>query len=474
MGIYDREYYRGETGGSGWLTGLAPVCKTIIIINAAVFLFEQFTHLDRDFIDAYLLASPEYTLRHYRLWELLTATFFHGGIWHLLGNMWFFWIVGREMESLYGSRDFLAFYLGAAIFSTAAWVLITAVSGNTIPMIGASGAVMAVVTLYTLYYPRREILLIIIPMPMWVLLAIYLVFPLVPGLNAGPHKTAIESHLAGAGFGFLFKQFDLRWSRLFSGRVFRPRLRIFTPVPREQSRSPRSPNPSRTSASVGGSPKSGSVSVLPEEQLDARLDEVLAKIAREGRSALTDEELRVLQEASRRARIRRSDRPLNDPATSPFVIRPARLPDRQAITEFNRLLALETERKVLDPAILDRGVAVALAEPDRLRYWVAEIDAPRQLAGQAAVSREWSDWRNGWLWWLQSVYVAAPFRRRGIFRALFWHIRAEARGNPDVIGLRLYVEDSNRPAQQTYRSLGMKAAPYSVYEDLWLDRSQER
>jgi len=307
MGIYDREYYRGETGGSGWFTGLAPVCKTIIIINAAVFLFEQLTHLDPQFRNTYLAASREYTLDHIRLWQLLTATFFHANIWHLLGNMWFFWIVGREMESLYGSRDFLAFYLGAAIFSTAAWVLIAAVSGNSHPMIGASGAVMGVVMLYTLYYPRREILLVIIPMPMWLLLAIYLVYPLLPVLNGGTTPIAIEAHLAGAGFGFLFKQFDLRWSRLFSGRVFRPRLRIFTPVPREQTRS-RSPNPSRTSASVGGSTKSGSVSVIPEEQLDARLDEVLAKIAREGRSGLTDEELWVLQEASRRARIRRSDR----------------------------------------------------------------------------------------------------------------------------------------------------------------------
>jgi GNAT superfamily N-acetyltransferase len=165
---------------------------------------------------------------------------------------------------------------------------------------------------------------------------------------------------------------------------------------------------------------------------------------------------------------------LNDPATKPFVIRDARPPDRPTIAEFNRLLALETERKTLDPAVLDRGVALALAEPDRLRYWVAEIDQSAQLAGQAAISREWSDWRNGWLWWLQSVYIAAPFRGRGIFRALYRHIRDLALADPDVIGLRLYVEDSNGPAQRTYQSLGMKPAPYSVYEDLWLDRSRER
>jgi GNAT superfamily N-acetyltransferase len=163
---------------------------------------------------------------------------------------------------------------------------------------------------------------------------------------------------------------------------------------------------------------------------------------------------------------------LSEHADSLLVIREARSPDRPAIAEFNRLLALETERKVLDPSVLDRGVALALAEPDRLRYWVAELDVPAQVTGQAAVSREWSDWRNGWLWWLQSVYVAAPYRGRGIFRALFRHIRDEARADLDVIGLRLYVEDSNAPAQRTYQSLGMKPAPYSVYEDLWLGRFQ--
>jgi membrane associated rhomboid family serine protease len=313
MGIYDREYYRGETGGTGLFSGVSPVTKSIIVINAAVFLLDRLINPDasqQSFIDTYFAATPNGILHHFRIWQLLTATFLHVGIWHLLGNMWFFWIVGREMESLYGSRDFLIFYLGAAIFSTLAWVLITAASGRNpnIPMMGASGAVMAVVTLYTLFYPRREILLFFIPMPMWLLLAIYLFIPLLPVIAGGATDVAVESHLAGAGFGFLFKQFDLRFSRLFSGRVFKPRLRIFSPAPREQTRT-RSPNSSRTPASVGSGGKSAQVSVLPEEQLDARLDEVLAKIAREGRAGLTEEEFRVLQEASRRARIRRSDRP---------------------------------------------------------------------------------------------------------------------------------------------------------------------
>jgi GNAT superfamily N-acetyltransferase len=155
------------------------------------------------------------------------------------------------------------------------------------------------------------------------------------------------------------------------------------------------------------------------------------------------------------------------------VIREAGPADHATIAEFNRRLALETESKVLDAAVLDRGVALALADPDRIRYWVAALRGSEQLAGQAAITREWSDWRNGWLWWLQSVYVAEPFRRQGIFRALYQHIRDQAHAQRDVIGLRLYVEDANQRAHRTYLALGMKPGGYSVYEDLWISQASK-
>jgi GNAT superfamily N-acetyltransferase len=160
---------------------------------------------------------------------------------------------------------------------------------------------------------------------------------------------------------------------------------------------------------------------------------------------------------------------LNDPVPK-LLIRAANLADRPAIVEFNRCLARETEGKTLDPAILEKGVSRALTDPDRLRYWVAEIDVSEEPIGQAAISREWSDWRNGWLWWLQSVYVAQSYRGRGVFRALYRHIRQQALDRADVIGLRLYVEDANQPAHCTYRSVGMKPGGYSVYEELWIER----
>jgi membrane associated rhomboid family serine protease len=314
MGIYDREYYRGETRGSGWLSGTAPACKTIILINVLVYFLQQV--LDHEFVNQYLAASSDAIFHHGRIWELLTATFLHGPPFHLIWNMLFLWMVGREMESFYGTRDFVALYLGAAIVSTLGWAALDAYAQQSDPMqlppvmLGASGAVMAVVVVYALYYPRREVLLFfILPVEMWLLVVVFLAYQVWLFIHPGtPSKVAVASHLTGALYGYLFKRFDLRWSRLSWGRMRRPRLRVIAPEPREKGMPrPAGPNWSPNPATV--SKPSTTTVVVPEEQLDARLDEVLAKIAREGRGGLTDEENRVLQEASRRARNRRSDRP---------------------------------------------------------------------------------------------------------------------------------------------------------------------
>lgn len=156
---------------------------------------------------------------------------------------------------------------------------------------------------------------------------------------------------------------------------------------------------------------------------------------------------------------------------SPRMIRDATPGDLDAIVEFNARLAWETESKRLDPGVLRDGVARALADPTRLRYWVAE--AGGLVVGQAAITREWSDWRGGWLWWLQSVYVHADHRGRGVFKALYARIREQALSEGDVIGIRLYVEDRNERARETYRALGLADAGYSVYEELWLGASAD-
>lgn len=151
-----------------------------------------------------------------------------------------------------------------------------------------------------------------------------------------------------------------------------------------------------------------------------------------------------------------------------MIVRDALPTDQDAIVAFNLALAEETEDRTLNAEVVSRGVARALESPDCLRYWVAEIDG--NVVGQAAVSREWSDWRCGWIWWFQSVFVSAESRGQGVFRALHARIRDSAKADPEVIGLRLYVEQENEKAQQTYLALGLSPGGYLVFEDLWADR----
>jgi len=162
--------------------------------------------------------------------------------------------------------------------------------------------------------------------------------------------------------------------------------------------------------------------------------------------------------------------PQEEPAIPEFRIRCAAPGDRAVIVEFNRRLALETEGKRLDPLVVGRGVERALEDPDRLRYWVAERTDDHEIIAQAGATREWTDWRDGWIWWLQSVYVAPEHRGRGVFRALYRHIRGVAAADPHVVGIRLYVENENERARQTYLALGMTPGGYTVLEELWLGR----
>lgn len=308
MGIYDREYYRGETSGSGWLSGDAPACKVIIAVNVLLYLLMRSGALSDGLINELAAHSQEIFYRGH-VWQLLTATFLHDiSIFHVAWNMLFLWFVGRDMESMYGTLNFAVFYLCAAVISTLGWAIFSVQTGDPRPMIGASGAVMAVVVLYVLYYPHREFLLFfVLPVQAWLLVVIYLGRDLLDLLNGQQFtKIAVASHLTGAAFGYLFKRYDLRWSRLSWNRVRRPKLRLVMPDPREKPTT-RSTGPT-WSPNAAATPKPSVTAILPEESLDARLDEILAKIAREGRGALTDEENRVLQEASRRARNRRSDR----------------------------------------------------------------------------------------------------------------------------------------------------------------------
>jgi GNAT superfamily N-acetyltransferase len=144
-------------------------------------------------------------------------------------------------------------------------------------------------------------------------------------------------------------------------------------------------------------------------------------------------------------------------------IRDARPADCEFLARGNEAMALETEHKTLDPQVVRRGVAAALADAAHGRYFVAADDQGRPV-GQLMVTYEWSDWRNGQFWWIQSVYVLPDWRRRGVFRALYEHVDQLARGTAGVCGLRLYVEADNLNAQRTYERCGMEDAGYRVME----------
>jgi GNAT superfamily N-acetyltransferase len=145
-----------------------------------------------------------------------------------------------------------------------------------------------------------------------------------------------------------------------------------------------------------------------------------------------------------------------------FKIRDACLSDARVIAGFNVRMAMETESRPLDPDLINPGVAAVLRDASKGRYWVAEADG--QVVGQLMVTYEWSDWRNGVFWWIQSVYVRKDSRRNGVFSALHRHVESLARQTPDVCGLRLYVERANHRARKTYLALGMTSPGYEVME----------
>ena len=146
----------------------------------------------------------------------------------------------------------------------------------------------------------------------------------------------------------------------------------------------------------------------------------------------------------------------------PISVRAATTSDRDTICLFNSLLAEESEGKRLDPATLRPGVSALLADPHKGYYFIAE--SAGDVLGQLGITFEWSDWRNGWFWWIQSVYVTKEARRRGVFRALFEHVRQKAEAQGDVIGIRLYVETDNHVAHAVYRDMGLEWTTYKVME----------
>ncbi|MFO7900872.1 MAG: GNAT family N-acetyltransferase [Planctomycetota bacterium] len=146
-------------------------------------------------------------------------------------------------------------------------------------------------------------------------------------------------------------------------------------------------------------------------------------------------------------------------------IRRARPRDASTIVGFQVRMARETEGMELDPATVERGVQAVFDDPSKGAYWLAELDG--EVVASTLVLPEWSDWRNGIVLWIHSLYVVPPARRRGVFRALFLHLKRRVQRSDGLKGLRLYVDRRNRVAQAAYEAMGLSRERYQLYE--WLE-----
>jgi membrane associated rhomboid family serine protease len=309
MGIYDREYYRRE--GPSFLRSFSEtgsVCKWLIVINIVAFVVQLLTKPQGIFGADQGPFTELFDLNvgavlHGEAWRLLTYAFLHSPYspWHILWNMLLLWWFGNEIEGMYGSREFLAFYLTTAVAGGLAfvgweaavnWEAIMASTGDApvrYAAYGASGAVTAVLVLYACHFPTRTILLFfLLPIPIWLLVVIDVVgdaFGMLSGQTGG---VAVACHVGGAAFAFAYYKLQWRllnvWSWLRSRRLSRPRLRVYR---EEEAPRPRAP------VSVAAAPKKD-----VDEHLEAKLDEVLEKVARYGQDSLTDSERQILFRAS--------------------------------------------------------------------------------------------------------------------------------------------------------------------------------
>lgn len=326
MGIASRDYYR-ESPSAGWALGDAPVTKYLILATVVVFLLQIFTVRDvrltaRELVDRakqrdprlrdrlgdlpvdqmpdvtvrvsivteWLDLDPIKTVNKGQVWRLVTHAFCHDrhNLLHILFNMLFLYWFGREVEALYGPREFLLFYLCAAVAAGLAYLVLDFYTGKSIPAVGASGAVMAVSMLFTLHYPRHVILLFfILPLQMRWVMVLFLLWDLHPvllTLSGEDVQTGIAhaAHLGGLIFGYMYYRFQWRLDRF---NLSTPQFRWSSAAPRPRLRI--APGTARDDAPAGD-----------------QLDQILAKITLTGPESLTAEERKVLMTESERIRRR--------------------------------------------------------------------------------------------------------------------------------------------------------------------------
>jgi membrane associated rhomboid family serine protease len=308
MGIYDRDYYRREGPGIlGAFARTGQVCKWLLVSNILIFILQVLSRSRGDEVTNWLILDSSRVFSG-EVWRLLTYAFLHdpGNIWHIVFNMLFLWWFGSELEGIYGPKEFLTFYLVAAVLGGIAFTAYAGVrsyealgsfTADPRYCLGASGAVVAVMVLFADHFPNRTIyLLFVLPVPMWIFTGLMVLadtFTFISGLETG---TAVVVHLAGAAFGFGYYKLQWRlsplWTWLLNRPVprSRPRLRVY-----HGEEGP-------AEAAAAAAPPAGNV----DEQLEAELDAVLEKVARSGQASLTENEREILFRASEIYKKRRS------------------------------------------------------------------------------------------------------------------------------------------------------------------------
>jgi len=291
MGLADREYYREPPSAGLGLRMPGSIVNTLVIINVAIFLLNFFFDNQHNRITNFLTIKPAVLYQPWMWWKFISYGFAHSpvSIWHLVGNMFGLWMFGRDVERVYGAREFLRFYLVSIILCSLFWVVKELALGHPqIGLLGASGAVTTVIILFCLHFPRRTILLMgIIPMPAWVFgIMIILMNIFEFGPQSDGSSIAFDVHLVGAAFGFAYHKLGWNlggllpflnrggggkspsWKKAFQRQ---PKLRVHTPE--ESYRS-----------------------------LDVEADRVLDKLHSEGEESLTNRERSVLEDYARRMR----------------------------------------------------------------------------------------------------------------------------------------------------------------------------
>ena len=307
MGIYDRDYYRRD-GRSflGSLSERGTICKWLIGINVACFVLQMLStghHPQRTSPITDTLELHVQAVMQGEVWRLLTYSFLHAvdNPWHIVLNMVVLYFFGRDVEDAYGPREFLAYYLTAALLGGVAFLATMPGEGRCI---GASGAVMAVLVLAACREPSRILLLMFVfPCPIWLVVAFMVAKDAFEFLGGGHSGTAVQVHLAGSAFGFFYYQFHWRVTGWWPGfrtrwrRISRPKLRVYE-----------EPDDDRYAAPVAAPVQSSSAiqANLDDEQLEAKMDAILEKISRVGKENITEGEREVLLRAGERIRRRRN------------------------------------------------------------------------------------------------------------------------------------------------------------------------